>query len=60
MTFGVGIKEMICARVVLIDAPFHEPHAEDTRVKIQILLRGSGDRCDVMKPADGVHRAHHR
>ena len=57
MAFRVRIEKMIRPRIILVHAALHEPHAEHPSVKIQILLRRSGDRGDVMKTVDGMHRA---
>ena len=60
MTVRVRVEEMISAGIVLVHASLHEPHPEHAGIKIEILLRGSSDRRDVMKSVDGVHREHHR
>src|SRR5947209_15685713 len=60
MTVGVGVEKMISAGIVLVHTPLHQSHAENTCVKIQVLLRRSGDGGDVMEPVDRVHRANNR
>ncbi len=52
VTLGVGVEEMISAGIILVDASLHQPHPEHAGVEIEILLRGSGDGGDVMKPSD--------
>jgi hypothetical protein len=52
MAFGVGIEEMIGAGVILIDALLNETHPENARVKIKVLLSGTGDSRDVMESGD--------
>jgi len=53
----ICVEQMIGARIVLINASFHQPHSQNAGIEIQVLLRRSGDRRDVMKSVDGVHRA---
>src|SRR5262249_46291888 len=55
VTLGVGIEEMIGARVVLIDTLLDEPHAEYTCVEVQVLLGRAGNRRNVMKAVDVPH-----
>ena len=52
MAFRVGVEEVVGARIVLVDAPLDEPHAEHAGVEVEVLLRRSGDRGDVMQPVD--------
>src|SRR5204863_4593204 len=56
MTLGVRIEQMVRAGIVLVDAALDEPHAEHAGVEIEILLRRSGNRGDVMKTVDFFHR----
>jgi hypothetical protein len=53
--FGVGVEEMVRARVVLVHAPLDQAHAQHARVEIEVLLRRTGDRRDVMQTIDAVH-----
>ena len=55
MPFGVGVEKMVRGRIVLVDAAFDEAHAEDAGVEIEILLRRTGNRRDVMNPVDALH-----
>ena len=48
MALRVRVKQMVSARIVLIDAFLDETHAQDARIEIQILLRGACDRGDVV------------
>jgi hypothetical protein len=52
MTVGVGVEEVVRARVVLVHALLHEPHAEHAGVEVQVLLGVAGDRRDVMDAGD--------
>ncbi len=53
--FRVGVEEMIRAGIVLIDAALDQPHAEDAGIEVEILLRRTGNRGDVVNTSDGVH-----
>ena len=55
MSLGVGVEEVVRAGIVLIHALLDEPHAEDAGVEVEILLRRSRDRCDVMQSVDASH-----
>ena len=55
VAFGVGIEEVVGARVVLIDALLDQSHPEDAAVEVEVLLRGSGDGGDVVQAVDGSH-----
>ena len=55
MAFGVGVEKVIGARIVLVDAPLHQPHAEHAGVEVEVLLRRSRDRGDVVQPVDARH-----
>ena len=55
MAVGVGVEEMVGAGIVLVDAALDEPHAEDAGVEVEILLRRSRDRGDVVDAVDPVH-----
>ena len=55
MALGVGVEEVIGARVVLVDALLHEAHAEHAGVEVEVLLRRAGDGGDVVKSVDGSH-----
>src|SRR2546422_3386729 len=57
MAVRVRIKQMVGAGIVLVDRLLDEPHAEDTRVEIEVFLRRSGNRRDVMKSVDALHDA---
>src|SRR6476620_4095556 len=46
--FGVGVKKMVGAGIVLVDALFDETHSEDTGVEIEILLSRTRDCSNVM------------
>jgi hypothetical protein len=55
MALGVGVKEVVGPRVVLIDALFHQPHTENAAIEVQVLLRRPGNRGDVMQSVDAGH-----
>ena len=55
---GVSVEQVIRAGIVLVDAALDEPHAEDARVEVEILLRPSRDGRDVMQPVDAIRRRH--
>jgi hypothetical protein len=55
MSVRVGVKQVIGPRIVLVDAPLHEPHAEHLRVELQVLLRVAGYGGDVMDACDFGH-----
>src|SRR6266446_6969759 len=55
MAFRIRVEKMIGAGIILIHTFLHQPHPEHARVEIEILLRRSGDRRDVMKSANIVH-----
>ena len=55
MTLGVGVEKVIGPRIVLVDALLDEPHTENARVEIEVLLRGAGDSGDVMKSVYASH-----
>ena len=55
MPLRVGVEEVVGAGIVLVDAALHEPHAEHAGVEVEVLLRGSGDRGDVVEPVDALH-----
>ncbi len=57
MPFGVGVKEVVRPGIVLVDASLDEPHAEDTGVEVEVLLRRAGNRGDVMKTVHCIHLA---
>jgi len=57
VAFRIRIEEVIGARVVLVHGFLDETHAENAGVEIEVLLRGTGNRGDVMKPVDALHRA---
>ena len=46
---GVGIEEVVGAGIVLVDAFLDQLHAENPGVEIEILLRRSGNRRDVVQ-----------
>ena len=56
MSFRVGVEKMIRARIILVDAFFYEPQAEDTGIEIEIFLRRPSDGRDVVDSADGFHK----
>ncbi len=60
MPLGIGIEEMIRAGVILVDAFLDQPHPEHVDVEIQILLCGSGDRSNMMKSSERLHRSFSR
>ena len=47
--FGVGIKQVVCAWIILVDAALHQAHTKDSRVKIEVFLRRAGDGGDVVE-----------
>jgi len=51
----VGVEEMVGGRIVLIDAALHEAHTQDAGVEVEILLRGTRDRRNVMDAVDALH-----
>src|SRR5262245_59252708 len=53
--FGIGIEQVVGSRIVLIDALLDQPHAEQTRIEIEILLGRSGNGSDVVKPIYSFH-----
>jgi hypothetical protein len=53
----VRVEQVIRAGIVLIDALLDQPHAQHAGVEVQVLLRGTRDRGDVMKPVDAPHPA---
>ena len=55
VALGVGVEQMISARVVLIDALLYETHPEDAGVEIKVFLRRAGDGSDVMETGDFFH-----
>src|SRR5690348_950671 len=57
MAVSVGVEEVIRPRIVLIHAFLDEAHAEHAGVEVEVLLRRSGDRGDVMKSVDAPHAA---
>ena len=40
MTCGVGVEQVISTGIVLVDAALDEPHPEDARVEVEVLLSG--------------------
>ena len=46
----VGVEEVVDGRVVLVDRLLHHPQAENARIEVDVRLRLSGDRGDVMYP----------
>ena len=57
VAFGVGIEEVVGTRVVLVHAPLDQAHAEHARVEIEVLLRRTGDRRDVVDTRAPRHRS---
>ena len=55
MAFRVRVEKMVSAGIILVHTFLHQPHPEHARVEIEILLRRSGDRRDVMKSANVPH-----
>ena len=55
LSFRVGVKEVVGAGVVLIDALLDQTHAEDAAVEIEVLLRGAGDGGDVVEAVHALH-----
>jgi hypothetical protein len=55
MAFRIGIEKMVSRGVILVHALLHQTHPEHTRVKIEILLRRSGNGSNVMKSPDVPH-----
>ena len=55
MALGVRVEQVIRARVVLVDAPLDEPHAQHAGIEVEVLLRRTGNRGDVMQPVDASH-----
>jgi hypothetical protein len=55
VAFRVRIEKMIGARIILVNALLHQPHPEDTGVKIEVLLRRASDGSDVVKSTDVLH-----
>jgi len=56
VAFTVGVKQVIGARVVLVDALLDQTHAEDASIEIQVLLSGAGDGRDVVEATDRGNR----
>src|SRR5436190_21443136 len=52
---GIGVEQVVSARIVLVHALLDQPHAENTGVEIEVLLCGSRTRRDVMQPVDAFH-----
>ena len=50
----IGVEEMVGPRHVLVDGLLDQPHAQDSNVEVQILLRVAGDDGDVMQAGDVV------
>src|SRR5204863_3205133 len=46
----VRVEEVVDGRVVLVDRLLHHPQAENARIEVDVRLRLSGDRGDVMYP----------
>src|SRR5262249_14353285 len=55
MPFGVSVKKVVGARIVLVHAALDQTHAEHAGVKVQVLLCRSRDRRNVVQPVDAVH-----
>ena len=55
MADRVGVEQVVRARIVLVDALLHQPHAEDAGIEVEVLLRWPCDGGDVMKPSDAFH-----
>jgi len=55
MPIAVGVKEVVRARRILVDALLHETHAEDAGIEIDVFLRIAGDAGHMMKSADFRH-----
>ena len=55
MPFGVGVEQVVGAGVVLVDASLDQAHAEDSGIKVEVFLRRTGNRGDVVKAVDGGH-----
>ena len=53
--FGVRVEQVVGAGIVLVDAPLDQAHAEDAGVEVEVLLRRSRDRRDVMQSVDAAH-----
>ena len=54
-SFRVRVEQVIGAGIVLVDALLDEPHPEHAAVEVEVLLRGTGDRRDVVQPVDAPH-----
>ena len=46
----------LALHVAHLDARLLQPHAQHAGVEVEIFLRWSGDRRDVMKPSDVTHK----
>jgi hypothetical protein len=55
MSLGVGVEQMIGPGIVLVHAALDQPHPEHARVEVEILLRGTGDRRDVVQTVNAGH-----
>src|SRR4051794_26030888 len=51
----VGVEQVVCAGIILVDALLDQPHAENAGVEIQVLLSRPGNGRDVMQPVDAFH-----
>ena len=56
MALGVRVEEVIRAGIVLVDAALDEPHPEDSGVKVEVLLRRTGDGRDVVQAVNAMRR----
>ena len=51
----ITIIEMIYMAGVEVDGPFYQPHAENTCIKVDILLRIARESCNVVDAGDQLH-----
>ncbi len=55
MAVGVGVEQMVGGGIVLVDAALDQPHAEDAGIEVEVFLRRTRDRGDVVDAVDPVH-----
>jgi hypothetical protein len=57
VALSVGVEQVVRAGGILIDAAFHQTHSQHGRVKINIVLRRTGDARYVVDTGYARHFA---
>jgi hypothetical protein len=55
----IAVVEVIAARVVEVHGEFYQPQSQYAAIEVDVLLRVSGDRGDMVDSEDGFRSRRH-